>query len=633
MKFKNFYIIIYILLLIGNIDAQERNSRQSRAEKETSLQKTASIDEWAFNVITVNQLGQTVTNIGQFHPFGGVYPTGRWPIGTDHDQIYKMNFYVGIPGNVVSTRAGNTEEWDPIAGYNNPDSGKVAISSDKNTWPKDEQGNPYWPVRTKDDQDSIVSQEDTYTVYNDSTNNRALENGDDSQRLNIRVEQSTYAWSTSKDQDYIIMKFEMTNDDEESRDSLYFAMYTDFDAGGISEDYQDDLWGFEKDRELFYIYDSDNISNDWGAEAKPFYLGLVFLETSATIDGETGLTDWHYSSDGDSPWGDLLSEDEILYQWMSSDPKLKDNSSWPNLFHGDDINYDDVSLIDPNGERLDAIASTGPYNLQPGEKIIFICALVAGEDYQDMSTNVDRVYEVYNNGIQVVPPPKPELSASAMDGKIQLSWSNDIEYDYTEPNSNKTLLKEYRIYKTQDPQRNDWGEPYKIIQVDTTKQIGENYTWTDTEGVNDYFYYSYSVTTMDQDSLESGRAFLPSDKNINENTAELRPVDSPRNSLDEVKVVPNPYIISATWERKRLGDPLLGEPIRDLAFINLPGECTIEIYTLDGDLVKEIRHNDGTGTEFWDIRSNYNQLLSTGVYFYYIESKVGEKIGKFAIVR
>ena len=91
--------------------------------------------------------------------------------------------------------------------------------------------------------------------------------------------------------------------------------------------------------------------------------------------------------------------------------------------------------------------------------------------------------------------------------------------------------------------------------------------------------------------------------------------------------------ISAQWERERLGNISDGEPVRELTFVNLPGNCTIKIFTVDGDLVKTLRHTNGSGTAYWDIRSDYNQMLSTGVYFYHVDSDAGEKIGKFAIIR
>jgi hypothetical protein len=172
-----------------------------------------------------------------------------------------------------------------------------------------------------------------------------------------------------------------------------------------------------------------------------------------------------------------------------------------------------------------------------------------------------------------------------------------------------------------------------VIPRDTVQPSGYTYQWTDPEVTNNFFYYSYSVTVLDVDSLESQPAFLPADKSVSENTVEARPVNSPQPSLNDIKVVPNPYIISASWERKRLGDPKLGEPIRDIAFTKLPGVCTISIYTLDGNLVKTIEHTNGTGTEFWDLRSFSNQQIATGTYFYHVKSDAGERVSRFAVVR
>ena len=626
MKFLINNALFIILLFSLGLFAQGRKERVNNIKADNSI---AAVEDRAQSIVTVNQLGQTVTNLGQFYAFSGILPSGRWPVSTDHDAIYKMNMYIGLPGegsrpyNVIQTRASNTKEWDAVPGFHNPDSGKVAISTDTLTWPKNNQGVPYWPLRTFDDKDSINSQEDTYAVYRDETNQQY--------QTNLVVHQTTYAWSTSKDEDYVIIKFEIENDTTITYNGLYFGMYTDFDAGGTVDDYEDDIWGFDRNRQFYYIYDADGISNDWPG-VEPFQLGLVFLETPTTSNGKTGITDWHYSSDGDSPWADIVAEDKIFYQWMSSDLALKTNNRWPNLFHGDDINYDDVNLISNAGQRLDAIGASGPYTIVPGQKLTFIVALVAGQNYNDISENVDRIIRVYNDGLKVIPPPKPNIEYEALNNQITIKWSNEKELNFVDPLSGNTRVKNYKIYKTTDPQRNDWGDPVAVIPASGNTNA-YTYTWTDPQRTDNYFYYSYSVTVEDIDGLESGKTFLPSDKSVAENTAEIRPVDAPEQSVNDIKVVPNPYIVSASWERKRLGDPLLGEPVRDLSFTNLPDECTIKIFTLDGDLVKTIEHSNGTGTAFWDIRSEYNQLISTGIYFYHISSKYGEKIGKFAIVR
>jgi hypothetical protein len=242
---------------------------------------------------------------------------------------------------------------------------------------------------------------------------------------------------------------------------------------------------------------------------------------------------------------------------------------------------------------------------------------------------------MYNNGFKFVPPPKPTVRYAALDNSVKLRWSNDKELSYINPLTGKSGVKEYRVYKTTDPSRATWGSPVAVIPRDSTKTSVDSlaYQWQDPAATKNFFYYSYAVTILDVDSLESGKAFLPADQSASENTVEARPVNSSKTSLSNIRVVPNPYIISATWERKRLGDPKLGEPIRDITFTNLPGLCTIRIYTLDGNLVKTIEHTNGQGTEFWDLRSFSNQLIATGVYIYHVTSDAGERVSKFAVVR
>jgi hypothetical protein len=101
-----------------------------------------------------------------------------------------------------------------------------------------------------------------------------------------------------------------------------------------------------------------------------------------------------------------------------------------------------------------------------------------------------------------------------------------------------------------------------------------------------------------------------------------------------VKVVPNPYIIWNEWQTQFVQ--------RRLKFINLPNECTIRIFNLNGELVRTIMHsetseggvgNDLGGDEWWDILSENRQLVASGVYIYHIDSEVGEQVGKFVIVR
>jgi len=96
-------------------------------------------------------------------------------------------------------------------------------------------------------------------------------------------------------------------------------------------------------------------------------------------------------------------------------------------------------------------------------------------------------------------------------------------------------------------------------------------------------------------------------------------------NLDKIHVVPNPYLAHAEWE--------LYENQRKIQFVNLPGECTIRIYTLAGDLVSTLDHNDGTGSHDWNLLTRSGRSLVSGVYLYNVESPYGNYTGKFAVIK
>ncbi len=627
MNQQKIYSMILILFLFGSISAQDKTSRERfpRFEPLSTSGKTQELSDRTFNVIAVNKLGQYVSNMGQFYSsWSELSPTAEWPLGSGHEAMWRANLYVGVPGNVVQTRTFGTKEWDPVGGYHNPNVGLTAISNDSTTWPLDENNQPYWPVQDRDGKNLILSNQDSYAVFRDYTNYLAQE--DPGKRLNIKVHQTGYAWNTALDEDYIIFKFELVNDTTAAKDSLYFCLYTDFDAGGFGSDWVDDKVALELDRQFTYFYDADNWSMDW--ETEPFYIGIVFLETPQVNGEQLGITDWHYTDNFNEPRS--ITDDVQQFQLMSSDPRLRDDPNWPDLFHGDNLHYDDPSLIRESGDTLVTFNSSGPYSMAPYDTLRFIVAMVCGQNYQDISANVDRIWEVYNNDFQVKAVPQPAISAREGDGKNILHWDNRLDLEYIDPKTGSNTLKYYRIYKTEDAQRLQWtlidSIPRMFFESDPYQENA--YTFTDNDVING-FYYSYAVTILDSSNDESGIAKVSE----NLNAVELRPRSESQTSTNKIRVVPNPYIISAQWERERLGNIPDGEPIREISFVNLPGECTIRIFTIDGDLVKTIRHTNGSGAEYWDIRSDFNQIIATGVYFYHVESSAGETVGKFAIIR
>jgi hypothetical protein len=105
--------------------------------------------------------------------------------------------------------------------------------------------------------------------------------------------------------------------------------------------------------------------------------------------------------------------------------------------------------------------------------------------------------------------------------------------------------------------------------------------------------------------------------------------------LDKVYVVPNPYVgYNVIEPNTRLSGQNRGE--RRIYFENLPPQCTIRIFTLNGDLVQTIQRDAGVtaGHEFWNLLNRDGFSVAYGVYFAHIDAPgIGEKIIKFAIIK
>lgn len=120
-----------------------------------------------------------------------------------------------------------------------------------------------------------------------------------------------------------------------------------------------------------------------------------------------------------------------------------------------------------------------------------------------------------------------------------------------------------------------------------------------------------------------------------------------KSGLKNAKVVPNPY-----YGRSEYQESLFDKRIK---FINLPGTCTIRVFTVSGDLVATIAHNatsnndrtnsnplsaTATGTpaetsvETWDLRNPGGKFVASGMYVAVIDAPgIGKKTLKFAVIQ
>ncbi|MBI2916285.1 MAG: T9SS type A sorting domain-containing protein, partial [Elusimicrobia bacterium] len=70
-----------------------------------------------------------------------------------------------------------------------------------------------------------------------------------------------------------------------------------------------------------------------------------------------------------------------------------------------------------------------------------------------------------------------------------------------------------------------------------------------------------------------------------------------------------------------------------IKFKGLPAYSTIKIYTLTGDLIKQMKDEDGDGTVSWNAKNESGQDSASGIYFSLIEDGDKTKTLKLAIQR
>jgi hypothetical protein len=110
----------------------------------------------------------------------------------------------------------------------------------------------------------------------------------------------------------------------------------------------------------------------------------------------------------------------------------------------------------------------------------------------------------------------------------------------------------------------------------------------------------------------------------------------------DVYVVPNPYRIDGDYQtsgfENRMRDIVDPERARRIHFFNLPPVCKISIYSLDGDLIRELDHNYSAGApgsqhESWELITRNSQTVVSGLYYWVVESPERTQIGKLVVIK
>jgi len=408
----------------------------------------------------------------------------------------------------------------------------------------------------------------------------------------------------------------------------------------------DESWDFFE----HYIYDPVTNRNRIEPEfVAPGVLGIKFLSISPDSNGVA----------------DRISD----FVWSAA-PATNDHAAPFLGVTGLDAKYDAMAnplllseaFKDPadsrmGASRLYANFSLGPFNIAARDSIKIVMAeFVGGMPYEralqpdvtramvqaaaDSASAYLNARIAFNHAHDYtvpMPPPAPPFTVSSYREPSRVG--NVITFDHRsesvpDPHQKVVDIAGYRIYRSGRYPFGPWQQIADIPAGDSRfYDAGTGrYTFID-QGVPLGYGFYYSVTAYDAGhaawSEDASVAVPPLESSIfaNRSSAPFYTTLTPtEKALGGVTVVPNPFYRSSGFELA--GDTKL------IQFVNLSSACTIEIYTVRGDLVKTIRHADSqSGVATWNQISDYGQYVKSGMYFFKVYNAQGEvTTGKFAIV-
>lgn len=270
------------------------------------------------------------------------------------------------------------------------------------------------------------------------------------------------------------------------------------------------------------------------------------------------------------------------------------------------------------------------------------------------------------------PPAVPNMRVELDAGIASIYWDDRSELS-VDPVTGEEDFAGYRLYRTQigDDLRGvistnaqmlrEWDVPgdgrgfntgFDEVRLDQPVTFPDDpveYRYRfNLPGMLSGWQYLLAVTAFDRGDERTP----PLETSINANAIRVFPGTSVNRefSSDENKVgiYPNPYRVNAAWD----GSSALS---RKLHFYNLPQRAEIRIYTLAGEIVATLDHNADTyqgdtrwfrelsssnrvmsgGEHAWDLLSEANQTLSTGLYLFTVQDRESGNVqrGRFAIIK
>ena len=454
---------------------------------------------------------------------------------------------------------------------------------------------------------------------------------------------------------------------------------------GIGQD--DDRHYYDANLQLAYGWDDNDYEENpiggGGISGEEIaWAGVLALKMPGG-DGKVKTYDAAHFWEGQTSNSGSGGDPEMYYKWnlLNEDDPHDSNGD------GVDDDFDKNGVPDAQEGGIGYFVGTGAdglqvigsdrFTLQPGEMDTLLFATVFGTTEEELKTNSQRALTLFkNNWKPIKAPPAPIVESFTNDKKVTLIWGTDSEND--------PKFEGYKVYRSQDNGQSWGAESFADFQggihyIPLAQYDLENglkgyyqslpeYAWyylgddkwntlrfvvkgdslegfdlgnhkltyfEDGDTVNVYVdrtvlngvEYRYYISAYDSGNgiigpLENSASSKPNEFN---NTVSVRPeLPLAEDKLGNVRVIPNPYIISALWETS------WNEHL--LQFTGLSNQATIKIFNSSGELIKTLNKENDSSILEWNLKNEYEQQVAPGVYFYHINTPIGTTTGKFFVI-